>query len=108
MPSSPERLGLKVVRARTFDLPQPRTFVETQWRLGPLATVHRSGHADALYKAEGYDSSQRLVAMIPCTGFGFTSTDGLKVACARWVVEKSDWLDIRGAGKTKSTFRSSD
>ena len=28
-----------------------------------------------------------LVAMIPCTEFGFTSTDGLNVACARWFVE---------------------
>jgi len=34
MPSSLERLGLKVVHARTFDLPQPRTFIENTMEAG--------------------------------------------------------------------------
>ncbi len=63
---------------------------------GPLTTAYRSGNADALYKAARVnDSSQRLVAMIPCTEFGFTSTDGLNVARARWVVENLvGWISL--------------
>ncbi len=53
MPSSPERLGLKVLRVRTLDLPQPRIFIEKTMEAGPLATAHRSGNADASYNAAG-------------------------------------------------------
>ncbi len=68
---------------------------------GTLATAYRSGNADALYKAAGYDSSQRLCGNDFLHRVWITSTDALNIACAWWVPRKPGWLDIRGAGKTR-------
>ena len=53
MPSSPERFGLKPYTCALWIYRQPRIFSEGTMEAGPLAAAHRSGNADALYKAAG-------------------------------------------------------
>ncbi len=53
MPSSPERFGLKAYAGALWIHRQPRIFSENTMEAGPLATAHRSGNTDALYKGRG-------------------------------------------------------
>jgi hypothetical protein len=51
MPDPCERLGLKVLRVRTLDLPPAFAYSVNTMEAGPSATAHCSGNADALYMA---------------------------------------------------------
>jgi len=107
MPSSPDRLGLKVYACALWIYRQPRTFIENRMEAWSFASAHRSGNADALYRAAGYESSQRLC--------GNDSLHRVWIQPARCIerrmrtvgCRKPGWLNIGGAGKTKVAFRSS-